>query len=263
MLPERMARAFAARGWSSFLIVVALAAAVLGPTRARAQALSSHQPVRGFVAASLGSLMPTSTMSSAYDQRVPCCRTSITFEYSKPAQFAVDVTAGIVFADRITAGLSYAYSSAQVAAQATRQFEVFPPYSPSTSMDQWRSGALARAEAAAHISAGLLLGSRSWELSVAGGPSYVTASYEVLIVRYGRTETETWTRSNWGFHVAAGATYYLSQAIGVGATVRYSRATLTFPNYGERLVEDRYATATSFKTTAGGTEILAGLRWRF
>ena len=97
-----------------------------------------------------------------------------------------------------------------------------------------------------------------------GGPSWFRVTQDVVTAfSFNQTypfdqatlqaaTTSSATKSRLGFNAGGDATFFISRQIGVGFTVMYSRADLTFP-----------AGDTTASIIAGGLQTGGGLRFRF
>ncbi len=102
------------------------------------------------------------------------------------------------------------------------------------------------------------------KILVFGGPSVVRMTQNVVsavtlndpyphdTVTMTGVTTATLAGTNPGFHVGGDVAYFFSNALGLGAGVRYSRATIALKS-----------DAGTTEGTAGGTQIVGGLRVRF
>jgi hypothetical protein len=125
---------------------------------------------------------------------------------------------------------------------------------------------LAREERALHVAAMWLLPlSEKLNVVVFGGPSYVNVK-QTLVTNIQYTEqfpfdsadfvrADTEERSEWGLGYNAGVdlTYYMTDVMGIGGIVRFSKATIDLPG----------TAGATVRTEAGGTQVGAGLRFKF
>lgn len=103
-----------------------------------------------------------------------------------------------------------------------------------------------------------------WRLDVAGGPSFfnlrqnvvqdvtVTDAYPFDTATLATVVSQRVAKSRVGFNVGANLSYMLSAKVGVGTTVMFSRARVALPSVDHNVTVD-----------AGGTQVGAGLRFRF
>src|ERR1051325_1970526 len=128
------------------------------------------------------------------------------------------------------------------------------------------SAPLERNEIAGHLDAAYVLSAGRIDLVVAGGPAFFTVSQDLVEnVTYAEsptTDTVTFTgavvskamATALGFDAGVDVGVKLSKNVGIGAVVRYSRASVTFPLAN---------TAAGAHVDAGGTHAGAGLRFYF
>jgi hypothetical protein len=109
----------------------------------------------------------------------------------------------------------------------------------------------------------------TWRIRLFAGPTYFQVTQEFVqdirftqqvngtanVVNITNYVSEELDQSKWGFHAGADAAYFFSRYFGVGATVRFNRATIEMEN--EPLSE------TTADLKVGSTVIGAGLRIRF
>ena len=125
---------------------------------------------------------------------------------------------------------------------------------------------LARAETALHVQAQVMIPvARSFTVTLFGGPTWFNVTQDLVTgvnfdqaYPYGSASfsgavTAEQSASAIGAHVGADAAYYFSSAVGVGATVRYSRGAVEFEAPDGGVIE----------STAGGVQTSGGLRIRF
>jgi hypothetical protein len=80
------------------------------------------------------------------------------------------------------------------------------------------------------------------------------------VLKVAGVESETVHASGWGFNVGADVAYFTSESMGVGALVRYGRATVGLPNLLSSTIRGRVVTGD---VDAGGLQLSGGLRLRF
>jgi hypothetical protein len=131
---------------------------------------------------------------------------------------------------------------------------------------QGSSPSLARTEVAAHPFVMWMVRLRPrLQLGLFGGPSYFYVSqalvtdvdvydtYPYDTAAFAAAQTEDRSASRFGFHVGADFAYLLRKQVGLGAMVRYSRASVRFA----------VTTGQVVTSLAGGLEASGGLRVRF
>ena len=125
---------------------------------------------------------------------------------------------------------------------------------------------LARTETALHLHVQYLIPvSSSFTVTLSAGPTRFNVMQDLVMrldfeqeypydsASFAGASTQLQSASTFGVHVGADAAFHVSSAIGVGATVRFSRGTVDFeaPAGGAN------------ESTAGGHETSGGLRIRF
>ena len=139
------------------------------------------------------------------------------------------------------------------------------------------SGPLKHTETSVHLQMGYLvpLGSRV-SFTLFGGPSHVRVTQGLITNLDFEEDIDPFTRrwyilgpvvdagdekkaSAWGYHIGSDISYRLSSVAGVGALVRYTRATVNLENPIQSRIEDARVTEG---VTAGGVEITGGVRLR-
>ncbi len=239
------------------LAAAALAAAVLAPTAADAQ-------VGGYVSFNGGN----QATSTTFDDNV------VFPEFHEDADFnaAYGVGTGTVFDGgggvRLPNGLGFGIGvsrferldPAAIDARIPHPFFFDRPRSLNGSAPD-----LTRLETAVHVEVRWFAPvTEAVELSVFGGPTFfnlqqdlVTSiaydhSYPYNEAAYGSASTSALSASAMGFHAGADVGFFFSEAVGVGALLRYSAASVDVPTDGGAVPVD-----------AGGFHIGGGLRLRF
>jgi hypothetical protein len=131
---------------------------------------------------------------------------------------------------------------------------------------QGTSPTLTRSEVAVHAFAMWMLApSDKMQVGVFGGPSYVsvtqtlvtgvdvTDTYPYDTAAFSAARAEEQSKSNPGFNAGADFTYLLGKQVGVGASVRFSRASIPF----------KQPDGQTLSTPAGGLQVGGGIRLRF
>jgi len=129
------------------------------------------------------------------------------------------------------------------------------------------ASSLERNEIAGHVDAAYVVSAGRVDLLVAGGPAFFTVSQDLAeSITFAETSpassTVTFTGATvskamataLGFDAGVDVAFKLSANVGVGAVVRYSRASMTFPLTN---------TASGAHADAGGLHAGAGLRFYF
>jgi hypothetical protein len=139
-------------------------------------------------------------------------------------------------------------------------------YNAPRSIDGTAAG-LERNELVTHLQAAYVISSRGkLEIALSGGPSFFRAtqalvsdvtyaeSYPYDTATFSAASTKTVRAHNTGYHAGADVALRLSRRIGVGALVRFSRASIEFPADGA---------TTRVKSDAGGVQMAGGVRLFF
>ncbi|MBI3400303.1 MAG: hypothetical protein HY048_02690 [Acidobacteria bacterium] len=129
-----------------------------------------------------------------------------------------------------------------------------------------QSAALNRQETGIHVLALWMIPVReNVQVGVFGGPTYFmvkqgivntvsySESYPYDSVSFTTADTADQSKNKMGFNVGVDGTYLLSKSVGVGATLRFSRATVNFDA----------PDGTAIASDVGGVQAGAGLRLRF
>jgi hypothetical protein len=125
---------------------------------------------------------------------------------------------------------------------------------------------LERSEFDVHIQAAYVYTGTKYDVVITGGPTIFrvrqdfvsnaayTDVYPYDTVTFGSAVTVQSTGTKTGFNIGADLGYRLSLNLGVGALVRYSRATASLPLTGS---------ATNVSVDAGGLQVAGGVRFYF
>ena len=128
------------------------------------------------------------------------------------------------------------------------------------------TAALDRSEMVAHIQAAYVVSSKRFDVAISGGPSFFNVSQDLVAdvtyadaypydsVTFTAATVTKVTATKIGFNAGADIGVKLSKNVGVGALVRFSRASLSFPLAGA---------ATGVRADAGGLQVGGGLRLFF
>jgi hypothetical protein len=128
------------------------------------------------------------------------------------------------------------------------------------------SSPLERSEITGHIDAAYVLSEGRVDLAVAGGPAFFTVSQDLVAnvtyaeaapydtVAFTGVVVTKATATSIGFNASVDVGVKLSKSLGVGAIVRYSRTSVTFPLAN---------TASGVRADAGGAQAGGGLRFYF
>ena len=125
---------------------------------------------------------------------------------------------------------------------------------------------LARTETAVHVQAQVMIPvARSFTVTLFGGPTWFNVNQDLVTgvdfdqaypydsASFTGAVTAQQSASAVGAHVGADAAFYFSRAVGVGATVRFSRGAVEFEAPDGGVIE----------SNAGGLQTSGGLRIRF
>ncbi len=189
--------------------------------------------------------------------------------YSVPRGGAFDVGGGYMFSSRIGLGVSLAGTAHEDLAGLAISVP-HPLYFNSSATDSdVTDSVLTRAEAAWHIHGMVVLASTPrFRLRAFGGPSYFRAEQEVVnridysqvfqvlgrgnIVDITTLATDKSTGTAWGYHAGGDLSVFFNRIVGIGTSVRVSRATTEIEDYGG-----------PHDITLGGVQANIGLRLKF
>ena len=242
--------------------------------------VTSAQPpaprVSGFVNANIGLAQPMpdglSSVASSLDDTG---RNEVGLRSTMKRSPVVDLGGGVLFRNRWMLGASFDRSAESAPGDVSVTLD-HPLFHPTLTASRLTED-LERIESGVHISAGYRFPiTRTFALGVFGGPSYLTRrqqvlsdisvsepfdraarSYSVIINSY---ESETVRSSAWGYHLGADGSYFFSRYVGIGAQLRYTRATFDTENLLQSDVNER---AVTDLVDAGGLRFAAGVRLRF
>lgn len=262
--------------------VAAVLLLVLCPIRASAQGSVGGQSVRGFVTVGAGVAQPSSrtftqvaTISDGDWPTVttpPLVTNSARIEYELEKGPTVDVGGGVLFRRGFGFGVAVTRYADTHAARVGTTLEAL---GIQTLTAEATSDPLERIETGVHVHVLYTVPtSKRFQLTLFGGPSRfsikqdVIADLDSVVFPSPRTATltiagldsERANASGWGAHVGTDATYFLSDSVGIGALVRYSRAKVSLPNPMLSKIRERTVTDD---VDAGGLQVSAGLRLRF
>jgi hypothetical protein len=261
--------------------VAAVLLLVLCPIRTSAQAFGGGQSVKGFVTVSAGVAQPSSrtftqvaTMSDGDWPAVttpPLVSHSAGIEYEIKKNPTIDVGGGILFGPGLGIGVAVTRYADK---HAARVGTTLVAQGVTTLTAQATSDPLERIEVGVHVQVLYAVPmSGRFQFTMFGGPSRFSIKQDVMadldsVVSPARTltltisglESERANASGWGAHVGTDATYFLSDSVGIGALVRYSRAKVSLPNPMLSKVRQRTVTGD---VDAGGIQVSGGLRLRF
>lgn len=195
--------------------------------------------------------------------------------YQTPSGLFLDGGGGWLFSRRFGAGLSFSRSGGNGAASfsMTRPHPLF--YNSSMTRIA-TSPELGQVQRSVHISAVLTPDfGRDYDIMLFAGPSRIYVDQE-LITGVDISESVSGDAYDfainrpvisdgklcacaWGFHVGADASRFLTERVGIGGMIRYSRATVELQNAAGIAIG---ADPTSVDFTAGGFTIAGGLRFR-
>ena len=263
--------------------VAAVVLLVLCPIRASAQGSGGGQSVRGFVTVGAGVAQPSSrtftqvaTISDGDWPTVttpPLVTNSARIEYELEKRPTVDVGGGILFRRGFGFGVAVTRYADKRAARVSTRLEAQGVQT--LAAGEATSDPLERIETGVHVHVLYTVPtSKRFQLTLFGGPSRfsikqdVIADLDSVVIPSPRTATltiaglepERANASGWGAHVGTDATYFLSDSVGIGALVRYSRAKVSLPNPMLSKIRERTVTDD---VDAGGLQVSAGLRLRF
>ncbi len=237
---------------------------------------TASPPVSVFVNANIGMAQP---MPSALDSVATHVdgpdREEVGLRATMKRSPLFDLGGGVIIRNRWIVGMAFDRSAESAPADVNVTLQ--HPFSHPTLTASRATEDLDRVETGLHISAGYRIPiTEAFSLSVFGGPSYLTRRQEVLsdigvsepfntVTRtYSATidsfETKAVRSSGWGYHVGADGSYFFSRHVGIGAQLRYARATFETENLLQSQVDERTAKDL---VDAGGLRFAGGVRFRF
>jgi hypothetical protein len=187
----------------------------------------------------------------------------------------IDIGAGVRFT-HIAVGLSFSRISTQK--PATIILSVPNPIVANrpASASATTQTALAHAESSLHVELGYIDDRPRRTIAILAGPSFFLTTQDVVggvsydeafnpatfvnVATITQSQTQTTHAHAWGYHIDVDAGYYFTPVVGIGALVRFSRATAQLPNV---LSTTQNNQASTTATTAGGFSVGGGLRLRF
>jgi hypothetical protein len=173
--------------------------------------------------------------------------------------------AGVVVRVKGHLGVGVAVSYATVDADADVAAEIPHPFFFSQSRRVTGAASANRTETTTHIDAVWMVPSRTVDVLVSAGPSLFNVTqtlvtdvlysdtYPYDVASFGSASTTRVSETATGFHVGADVTLNVSAHLGVGALVRFSRASAIFVA----------GTGNSVTVDLGGVQAAGGLRLRF
>lgn len=190
---------------------------------------------------------------------------TIDADYGIEAAPAFDVGGGARLWRNLAVGVGVSRFSKASAARVTAKIP-HPFFFNRAREISGESPALKREETVVHVQAVFLVpaGAR-FQVAVFGGPSFFTVkqnlvtnvefseSYPFDTASFVRAETEGHSESKVGFNTGADVAYMFHRNIGVGAVVRFSRAS----------IDVKSADGKQFSVEVGGAQVGGGLRLRF
>jgi hypothetical protein len=235
------------------------------PAPRPAVAVRDTWPVRGFLNLSAGLQGSTRRFSEAHSEPISAEDFTWTSDYRIKDGLALEGGGGVRLWHRLFAGATYSrFHDSRAAA-----IEGATPHPFFFNQPRRISGetpALTHDEQAVHVSAiWMVPAGRHVELAISGGPSLINVNREfVADVGYSEEypfDTATFTsatvkaasKTAVGGHAGLDLTWLFTRQVGVGAVVRYSRATVEFAT----------PAGSSLPVDAGGLQAMAGIRVRF
>jgi opacity protein-like surface antigen len=254
-----------------------IAASVTCAAALPAGAQTPPGPVEVFVSLNAGLTRPaTATLSRSTVVVDPPDRDEIKTDMPAGTGPGFDLGGGLLVRRRFFVGVA---TSRYVDSQSgtlgiTADHPLFHP----TLTASAETGELKRSESRVDLEFGYVLPRTGrFQLLLFGGPSRFTVSQDMVadfriseafdpstrsfrLVGPSSFEIAKEKASGWGYNAGVDAGYMLTRHVGVGALVRYSRATLDLRDPLESAVEDRTVTK---EFDAGGLQVSGGLRLRF
>lgn len=230
----------------------------------------------GWVSAGISFVAPatdTTSQVSAVPFRLEQLETTSTYALSRAA--GIDLGGGVRFT-RVAIGLSFSRATTQQ--PATIMISVPNPIvvNQPASASATTPTRLTHTETALHLELGYLDNRPRRTIAVFGGPSFFMVTQDLVgevvyqeafnpatfddVVNITQSQAQTTRAHALGYHVGVDAGYYFTPVVGIGALVRFSRATVQLPNVLGATANDQPSTTA---TTVGGFSAGAGIRLRF
>ena len=219
----------------------------------------------GFLNVTLGATQPVST---AFKSVWSVGGNTAEADYSIKRAPIFDIAGGVHLGQRFGVGVAVSHTRNEQPATVSLTIPILR--GPSTATKN--SDPLPRSETALHIELMYRLPNAGGVgLTVFGGPSRFNAKQKLvsdfnaapagpLSFAVANVRTEQQDASAWGFNVGADAGYFFVKSFGVGALVRYGRATVELPNLLQRPVTNR---TVNEDVDVGGLLVGGGVRLRF
>lgn len=247
-------------------------ALLIAPT-ASAQTPSA---VSGFVTGNFGMAQPVGdTLTSTAVAIDGNDRNEVRLTSTLKSSPLVDFGGGIVLRNRWMFGASFDRTAQSVPSDVTLTLH-HPDFHPTLTTTK-ATDPITIVDQGVHLSAGVNIPTGSaFVLRVFGGPSHLTREQDVLsdisVSESVNSATRTFSavidsfelrrvRSTaWGYHLGADGSYFFSRHLGIGAQLRYTRATFETENVLQSMADDRPVTDL---VKGGGLRLAAGVRLRF
>ena len=235
------------------------------------------KPVEVFVSLNAGLTQPaTTTLSRSTVMVDPPDRNEVTTEMTAGSGPSFDVGGGLLLRRQFFVGVAGSrFSDAQPATVAISASH--PQFHP-TLTASGETEDLERSESRVDLQFGYVVpNTGKFQVLLFGGPSRFSVSQEMVadfqlsevfdpgtrtfrLVGPSDFEITKEKASGWGYHLGVDAGYMFTPKVGVGALVKYSRATLDLGDPIESTIEDRTVTK---EFDAGGLQVAGGIRFRF
>lgn len=241
------------------------------PAAAHAQARRPAQPPMPWteharISINFGILQPASTtFTGTTTQTVYLETATVNTAYGVPRGPSVD--GGVLIRVAGAFGVGIAISSFKNSAAATVTGSIPHPFFLNTPRPlSGTTSPLERSETAMHIQAAYARSSGRLDVAIAGGPTLFTVSQDLIAdapytetypydsVTFTGTTSSKVTQTEVGFNAGVDVGMKLSESLGVGGLIRFSRATVVLPLAG---------TPSGVSTTLGGLYAGGGIRFYF
>jgi hypothetical protein len=235
--------------------------------------------VSGFLDVNFGVVFPAKDTFTSSDSYVSYGQTSSwSFEYTVPTMKGIDVAGGALFTPSLGFGIAVSSVGSEAAPKITDTEPNLYWHNDSATDTLVGDTLSKRRETSVHLSFVFkpTAPSSKLQLRIYGGPtyfnvsqdlvsgfwytetsSYVSIGHTLTITRYEETKA---TDSAWGFHAGGDFGYFFTKNIGLGGGVRYSWATVRFPDTAKNLGS---ADDHTQDLSVGGLSLVFGLRVKF
>jgi opacity protein-like surface antigen len=244
-----------------FWPVFVLGMVILGTTPAAAQSRSQHRvEISGNAGAQIGASEFTESSQSTFNGETE----TLTVDHGVKTALGFNVGAAVRIVPSLWMGVQYAMadmkSSASITAVIPHPLVFNAPRTVQGSSDD-----VTHNEQNVHVELMYALPFHAMDIRLMGGPTFfnvkqdfvsdvvINESYPFDTATFAGATTKQLSKGAVGFNVGADISRLITSQLGIGALIRYSRADMKFND----------ADIGTQTVRAGGTEVTAGVRFRF